>query len=227
MSPSAVLKLGALAGIVYVVLQMVGLVAGSLASTVPFSIFPSTSEAARIAAATTPRGVWIGLGLAVLSVPFFVIFAVRLWIALRGATAHTGLLPTTVPIAAGVAATLYLASFAVAAALDASAGHGLDSQGAMVLSYLRGTMDMLSWPVLGLFLVAAGVAGVRDRSLPTWTAWAAVVVGVAAAAVAVVATSDVAQMVQTLPQLWIVATSIALVARPGRAAQSSKVMIGA
>lgn len=226
MSSSNVLRLGAYAGIVYVVLMMVGLIAGNLASPAPLSIFRSASEAARIAAVATPQGVWIGLGIAVLSVPFFVVFAVRIWIALRGA-AHTVLLPTTVLIAAGVAATLYLASFAVAAALDASAGHGLDSQGAMVLSYLRGTMDMLSWPVLGLFLVAAGVAGVRDRSLPTWTAWAAVVVGVAAAAVAVAATSDLAQMVQLLPLLWIVATSIALVARPGRAAQSSKVMIGA
>lgn len=227
MSSSNVLRLGALAGIAYVVLQMVGLIAGNLASTAPFSIFPSTSQAARIAATATPQGVWIGLGLAVLSVPFFVVFAVRLWIALRGAAADVSLLPTTALIAAGVAATLSLASFAVAAALDASAGHGLDSQGAMILSYLSSTMDMSNWPVLGLFLIAAGVAGVRERSLPAWTAWAALPVGVATAVADLAATSDLAQMVQLLPLLWIIATSIALVARPGRAAQSSKVMIGA
>lgn len=71
------------------------------------------------------------------------------------------------------------------------------------------------------FLVAAGA---RDRSMP---AWAGLVVGVATAAVGLAATSDLAQMVQLLPSLWIVATSTALVARPGRAIQSSKVMIGA
>lgn len=227
MSSFNVLRLGALAGIAYVLLELVGLIGSALASTAPFSIFPSLSEASRIAATTTSQGEWIALGVAVLSVPFFVVFAVRLWIALRSAATDVALIATTALIAAGVAVTLWVGSYAVAAALDAGAGKGLDAQGAFILSYLRDTMVVLSWPPLALFLAAAGAAAARSGSLPVWTSWAAVLIGAATFAACLVPASDLAQMEGFLPYIWIVAASIVLAVRPGLASLSSKVMIGA
>lgn len=227
MSSSNLLRFGAFSGIVYVVLELAGLIGAGVASPAPFSIFPSLSQASHIAATTTPQGVWIGLGVSVLSVPFFVLFSARLWIALRSAATDVALIATTALIAAGMTVTLWIGSYAVAAALDAGAGKGLDALGALILSYLQDTMVVMSWPPLALFLVAAGAAAARGRSLPAWTSWTAVLIGAATIAACLVPASDLAQMEGFLPYVWIVAASIVLAVRPGLAPQSSKVMIGA
>ncbi len=135
MSGRKFLALGGLAGVAYVVLEMAGVIVGSISQPYPYDIFPSTVTAARLAATTTPAGVWIGFGLEVFSTLLFVAFIVCAVAAVRDPRrsdllAHAALFGGIVNI------TLIFASFGIMAARNMGAGDGLDAQSQILLANL-------------------------------------------------------------------------------------------
>lgn len=224
MSDGKLLRYGSISGVACGFLEIAGFVIGNSANPNPMQVLPSGETAARIASTPMPSGVWIGFGLEVLSTLFLVVFAVVGWAAVRSADEH-GLLATTALAAAIANTTLALVSFGAAFAINASAGHGLEAQGLIVLSDLQTGTYILSWPILGMFLGTLAIAAMRARALPSWLAWAGVILGAAEILSFLSPFDTPGQMVQMLPLVYIPAAGIALaVRRPAAVTQRAAAM---
>jgi hypothetical protein len=217
--------LAALTGLGYGVLEIVGVVVGGISNPVPYDVFPTAAQAARVAATPMPVGVWIGFGIELVSTLFLLVFVVRASSAVREAD-DLGLLGR-VALAAGVInVALVFVSFGIMAASHAGAGHGLTAQSVILLAAVNWGTYFLSWPSMAMFLGFLSVAAIRTRVLPAWLGWAGVVVG-ALALVGCLDPVNVGQLAQLLPIVWIPVASIALAFRHDAATRSSAVMIPA
>ena len=226
MSDRKLLVYGALGGAVYGVLEIAGFTIGNASNPHPLGVLPSSATAASIASTPMPKGVWVGFGIEVFSTLFLVAFVVAGWAAVRAADEH-GLLAMGALAAAITNVALIMVSFGSAFAINASAGHGLEAQGLIVLADLQTGTYILSWPVLGMFLGCLSIAALRTRSLPSWLAWVGVAVGVAEI-VALLSPLKGGQIVQLVPLVWIPAAGIAFaVRRPTLAKQPAGAMLRA
>jgi hypothetical protein len=226
MSDRELLTFGALGGAVYGVLETAGFMVGGASNPHPIDGLPSGATAAAMASAPMPAGVWVGFGLEVFSTLFLVAFAVAGWAVVRAADEH-GVLAMAALIGAITNVALIMVSFGIAFAINASAGHGLEAQGLIVLSDLQTGTFVLSWTVLGLFLGCLSVAALRTRSLPSWLGWIGVALGVAELA-AFLFPLGAGQLVQLVPLVWIPAAGIALaIRRPAAASQPKSAVVGA
>jgi hypothetical protein len=225
MSASKLLALGALSGVAYGVLEIAGVVVGAASNPVPFDIFPSAATAARVAETPTPVGVWVGLGMEVLSTLFLLAFMVRASSAVRAAD-ENGLLARLALAAGVINVALLFASFGVMAARDIGAGHGLTAQSVILLADLNWGSYFLGWPTMAMFVGFVAAAAIRTRALPAWLGWAGAVVAVIAL-VGCLDPVNLGQMAQLLPIIWIPAAGAALAIRQAGAAQTTAVMIPA
>lgn len=85
-------RLGAACGVFSVVLEIVGLAVAVVSSPklVDATLGSSEGEISRAFASPATTGVWVGLCLEVIAFLLFVVFAARLWDALRCAEGGTG-----------------------------------------------------------------------------------------------------------------------------------------
>lgn len=202
--------LGAVCGILYVVLEITGLGFGIANSFADVTFDSSKEEIARAFASPAATGAWIGIYLEVLSVLFFIVFAARLWATLRRAEGDPGWLSAAAFGAALVFATMTLVAFSTARAAAHWAGHGLDTQIPLALGEVGFAAYVLTWAVGALFLGAVAVVVLRSGALSRWLGWSAVVIAVASLAAVAVPTSGPAQLPAFLFLIWVVAASIAL-----------------
>ncbi len=214
---------GALAGVAYGALEILGVVVGGVATPVPYDIFPSAGTAARVAATPMPAGVWVGFAIEVVATLFLVAFIVRSVVG-TARPGGLGLIPTAALVAGTVNVAAVFVSFGVMAARNAGTGHGLDAQSVVLLSYLNWGTYFLSWPSMAVFLGCLAVAALQARSMPAWVAWSGVVVAVAALA-GCLDPVNLGQLAQLLQLVWIPVAGISLALRREAAVASRASMI--
>ncbi len=214
---------GALAGVAYGALEILGVVVGGVATPVPYDIFPSAGTAARVAATPMPAGVWVGFAIEVVATLFLVAFIVRSVVG-SARPGGLGLIPTAALVAGTVNVAAVFVSFGVMAARNAGVGHGLDAQSVVLLSYLNWGTYFLSWPSMAVFLGCLAVAALQVRSMPVWVAWSGVVIAVAGLA-GCLDPMNLGQLAQLLQLVWIPVAGISLALRKGAALASRASMI--
>lgn len=210
MSDRTGLRLGAAAGIMYVILQFLGF--GITAASVGALTSIGSSDADLTAAFQHPTasGAWVGLYIGVLAFLLFVVFLARLWATLRRAEGEQGWI-SAVAFGSGLLfVALSLVSLVFIGVQRLAAGGGIDLQLARVLTNLTSGLHTLSWGVAALFLAASAVVVLRTAALPRWLGWSGAIISVGLLLAMAAPAAELAPLAGFLPPLWIVATSIAL-----------------
>ncbi len=212
MSGKAWRNLGALSGVAFGVLEVVGFGLGAAGA-------PRLSREQITGAYLngTPAWAWLGQYLAILSALFFVIFAARLRDALRNDQDGLDWISTAALGGALVFAVGELAGVGAYGAIRLRSAHGLDIEEAVVLADLGQALVVLGVAGLGLFLSAAAVRILQTRALPVWLGWSAALLGIAVLAVVGLPFLAFGMAVEPLVLLWILAVAIVLVRAAGRA----------
>jgi hypothetical protein len=202
----------ALCGIVSVVIELGGtFVQMGNKDTHSLTWTSSTHSIASVFSHPASTTVWVGAYLELLSMGFFLVFA--LWAARKLGGGLVG------SIAAGFAVAVVAVSTVSLALLDAEAylaGHALPVETARALVTLNGATYVATWFLTAFFLLAiAPLALAAGRAIVGWSA-------AAVAALILVATAadpgNLGQLAFTLSLVWTVAASIALVRREPRRA---------
>jgi hypothetical protein len=168
---------------------------------------------------THPPGTafWVGVGMEAAGLLFLMLFAARLAGRIR-TTDPSGWIGTAVIGLAVTAFAVKLASFAPAL-VTLHAGR-YDAGTVTALLDSNDVSDYVSSAIDGSFVLLAGLGAVTVRALPRWLALSGVVAG--AATILGVAVPAVFDSVQLLFVLWLVATSVWLLARGNRNAPASR-----
>ena len=205
-------RLGASAGLLYVVLVLVGVNAFPKGNA---GILAPRQEIARdVAAHPADAGFWTGIFLEGLGLLVLIFFLARLWDVLRSAEGGSGWLSMTALGAGLVSVAVKLASFPLGtvAFYEVSRG-GLDPQLAATLIHANDISFVATWAVDAVFLAATAATALRTGALPRWAGWSAAAIAPLMLAAVAMATSDSAQLPTALFLFWIVGVSIHLVRR--------------
>ncbi len=213
MSQRLWVRIGALSGVVYVVLLIAGFATGVASSPTPPSIFGTPEQIANQIAEVTPTGVWIGLYVEVLALLCFVVFAafVRTFAdpverdAQWPAAAAYG--------AALIFASLQLLSMAVLGIVSYRAGKGADVASATALLDLRLGSYILSWSVGALWLGLTAITTLRNGMVSRGIGVGGLLIAIVWLATCLIPTSDIAQFWGFVPLIWTGAASISILRR--------------
>lgn len=200
-------RLFALCGIVFVALQLGGtFLAMATGKTHDLTIGSSSSSIARAIAHPVGAGVWAGAYMEMLSVCFFLAFAV--WAAER---LGGGLLGSIVKVAAAAAVGGGIVALAIINVISYRAGHGMSLDVAKTLVTAGEAVYVATWFLNATLLSAAGLLALRaGRRVIAWSALAIVVYTLALTPLSV---DNAGQFSQILYLLWVAGTSIALARR--------------
>jgi hypothetical protein len=219
-------RLGASAGLLYVVLVLVGVNAFPKGNA---GILAPRREIARdVAAHTADAGFWTGIFLEGLGLLVLIFFLARLWGLLRSAEGRSGWLSMAALGAGLVSVAVKLASFPLGTVgfYEARSG-GLDPQLAATLIHANDISFVTTWAVDAVFLAATAATALRSGALPRWAGWSAALIAPAMLVGVATATSESAQLPTALFLVWIVAVSIRLLRRPDELAQAGSVRLPA
>lgn len=214
MTGRSMLRLGAAAGILYVVLLTAGFVMVAASIGGPLATIDSPDE---LILAELERqsgvGAWVGLYLSAIGSLLFVVFAARLWATLRRAEGDPGLAS-----AAGfgfgiIYVGLTLVSLVFVGAERLAAGRGIDIELARVLQTLNSGTYILSWGAAALFLAATASVVLATGALPRWLGWSAAALALALLLAMAVPTIGPALMAPFLFPFWVLAAAIVLLRR--------------
>jgi hypothetical protein len=204
-------RLAPLSGLGHALLVFVGSAAiGGTTGAGRHSLDASTAEIAAYVADADVTRVWIGEYVAVLGYLVFLVFAPRVWAAVRGGT------PDWPGRTATAAAAAYVVlSLAATACLAPVLNRGGDAAAALL--DLRTSLFLLAFLAFGLWALTVGLRALGTRTLPRWLAWWALAVGALHLALAPLATQD--PVFTGLPTfagfLWIAVASVLLARRAG------------
>jgi hypothetical protein len=199
-------------GIFSVVLELGGaFIAMGTGKTHSLTVSSSTSDIASAIAHPVGAGTWIGAYMEVVSVCFFLAFAV--WVAEK---LGGGLLGSVARLAAAANAGGALVSLGIGDAISYEAGRGMSVGVARALVTANEAMYVCSWFIVAGFLAALGILALRaGRRVTGWTALGIVTLTLVLTPLSL---DNLGQMTQMLPLFWIVGVSIALVRAPRRRA---------
>jgi hypothetical protein len=194
----------ALCGIAFVVLELGGTFL-SMASgkTHDLTIGSSTAAIAHAIATPVGNGVWAGAYMELLSVGFFLAFAVWLADRLGG-----GMLGSIVRLAAATGAGGGLGALALMNVISYRAGHGMGMDAAKTLVTASEAIYVGTWFLTATLLAAAGILAVRAGR--RWIGWSALAIVAYTLVLIPVSFDGAGQFSQLLYLLWVVVTSIAL-----------------
>ncbi|HJQ51273.1 MAG TPA: hypothetical protein VJ838_12240 [Gaiellaceae bacterium] len=200
-------RLFAICGIAFVALQLGGtFLAMAAGKTHDLTIGSSTSGIARAIAHPVGAGVWAGAYMEMLSVCFFLAFAV--WAAER---LGGGLLGSTVKLAAAATAGGGIVSLGIINVISYRAGHGMNLDVAKTLVTTGEAVYVGTWFLNATLLTAASLLALRAGRRPI--AWSALAIVVYTLVLTPLSVDNAGQFSQILYLLWVVATSIALARR--------------
>jgi hypothetical protein len=202
MSTTEARRVVAVSGVLYVMLSLIGFGDGS------------------------SKPSWVGADLGLLSLLCFLVFVATLSSVL-GPTQGSGNPLSAMALAAGVlSVALKLSSYSFAAATNFMPGGIPDSHLADTLQYMAGAAQAFTWPTDALFIFAVAVLIFRSQVLPRWVGGGAAVVGLSLVASWAIwtlqAPFEFAPAVLFM-MLWVVVTSITIVAYRGRVVESHRV----
>lgn len=209
LSPRTSERIVGASGILFVCGVVVGF--GVLVGSVPGP--GAEAEEVRDFLARSEARVWTGGYIGVLAELAFLVFAAGLWGILRAAEGGDGWVSNT-GLAAAVAATATVfAGDLVPGAAAFHSGTSVDPATAGLLLDEKKLAEMLTVPLVGLFLAAAAVVALRAAALPRWLGWSAAVIA-SLSLVAVPLGYEPSQIPVFLTGLWIVALGVRLLVRP-------------
>ena len=172
------LRLGALSGILWVLLSLGGL---GLVATGGFNVESgaTTDAFAGLVSVTPPTQVGLGLYLNTLGSLLLIVFAARVWATLRAAEGSPAWISTAAFGAALLATvgTFFLLN-AIFAGIAVRAGHGLDAQTAATLYEVARGGYAISDRLLTFFAGLASIVVLRTGVLPRWLGWLGAIAGV-------------------------------------------------
>ncbi len=215
MSDRTVERLGALSGIVGVVM---GPIAFALFASGGLAPGPGRSRESLASAVAAPASVQVffGVSLDTLSSFLLIFFFARLWVRLRRAEGDPGWLSIAALAGAILGIAAGLGDKAAFYALAAQAGHGLEVQEAITLQDIAQGFFSLAGAYTGvLFVGAAALVILRARALPRWLGWGAGAIVVLNLVSLLVPTSvGIRPIGFPLLILWLLATSVVMLVRP-------------
>jgi hypothetical protein len=209
MNEDRISRLGALSGVLFVVLELAGAAIGQRPA---LTLGDPTSKVIHGYAAPFGNGGWVGSYLELISLAAFAVFAATLFRARRSTLSGAGL------IAAASYVSLAAASLIVGDVLQYRAGHGLGPSETLTLFDLQSGLFVATWAVAAGLLALAPVTGWLRRVALAIALL--LLVGVAAPK------ADFAQAATLLFLAWTLVTSIVLARRP-RASAPAAVPAGA
>ena len=204
-------RLFALCGIAFVVLELGGTFL-SMATGKTHDLTVSTSTAKLAAAIAHPvgTGVWAGAYMEMVSIGFFLAFAVWAAEKLGG-----GLLGSLTRAAAYANAGAGVGALAVMNTVSYQAGHGISLDTARTLTVLSESMYVSTWFLTATFLAAAGILALRaERRALGWSALAIVAYTLILTPLSV---DNAGQFAQLFWLVWVVCASVALARSERRA----------
>jgi hypothetical protein len=207
-------RLFALSGVLFVVLELGGaFIAMGSGKTHDLTVSSTTSDIAKAIAHPAGAGVWAGAYMEVLSIGFFLAFAVWVVDKLGG-----GLLGSVAKLAAAANVGAGLVALAIGDAISYEAGKGMSLGTARVLVTVNEAVYVGTWFVVATFLAAVGILALRaGRRIVGWSA-----LGIVAYTLVLTPLSfdNVGQFSQMFWLIWVLGTSIAF-ARVARRAPAA------
>jgi hypothetical protein len=204
----------ALSGVLFVVLELGGaFIAMGSGKTHDLTVSSTTSDIAKAIAHPAGAGVWAGAYMEVLSIGFFLAFAVWVVDKLGG-----GLLGSVAKLAAAANVGAGLVALAIGDAISYEAGKGMSLGTARVLVTVNEAVYVGTWFVVATFLAAVGILALRaGRRIVGWSA-----LGIVAYTLVLTPLSfdNVGQFSQMFWLIWVLGTSIAF-ARVARRAPAA------
>jgi len=197
-------RLFAACGIVFVALELGGtFLAMATGKTHDLTVGTTTAKLAAAIAKPVGTGVWAGAYMELLSVGFFLAFAVWLADRLGG-----GMLGSIVRLAAAASAGGGLGALALMNVISYRAGHGMGMDAAKTLVTASEAIYVGTWFLTATLLAAAGILAVKAgrRSI----GWSALAIAAYTLVLTAVSFDGAGQFSQLLYLLWVVVTSIAL-----------------
>jgi len=203
-------RLFAACGIVFVALELGGtFLAMATGKTHDLTITTSTAKLAAAIARPVGNGVWAGAYMELLSIGFFLAFAVWAAEKLGG-----GLLGSVTRGAAYANAGAGIAALAVMNTISYQAGHGISLGTARTLTVLSESIYVSTWFLTAAFLTAAGILAVRAgrRAL----GWSAIAIVAYTLVLTPLSVDNAGQFSQLFWLAWVCCASVALARRPSR-----------
>jgi hypothetical protein len=204
-------RLFALCGILFVVLDLGGaFLAMATGKTHSLTVSSTTSDIAKAIAHPVGAAVWAGAYMEIVSVVFFLAFAV--WAAEK---LGSGLLGSVARAAAIANAGAVIVSLAIGDAISYEAGRGMSVGVARALVTVNEAAYVCTWFGVAGFLAALGILALRSgRRIVGWSALGIVAYTLVLTPLSV---DNAGQFSQLLWFVWVVGASIALVRSPRRA----------
>lgn len=205
-------RLFALCGILFVVFELGGAFIGmGSGKTHGLTVSSTTADIAEAIAHPVGTGVWVGAYMEILSVAFFLAFAVWITDKLGG-----GLLGSVGRLIAAANAGAAIVSLGIGDAVSYGAGRGLTVPVAHGLVIANEAAYVCSWFVVAGFLAVIGVLALQaGRRIIAWSAFAIVAYTLVLTPVSV---DNLGQFSQLVWPIWVVGVCIALVRGERRAA---------
>lgn len=201
-----------ISGVVFLIGVVVGF--GVLVGSVPGP--GADAEEIRDFLARSDARVWTGGYIGLLGLLAFLLFAGGLWRLLSEAEGPPAWLSTTA-FAAGVAnVAATIAGDLVPGAAAFYGGSRVDPATVGLLLDAKKFSEMLTVPLLAVFLGCAGAVILRTAAMPRWLGWAAAIIA-AAALIAVPLGYEASQIPVFLSALWILTVSLRVLVRTARA----------
>lgn len=210
----------ALSGILFVVLELGGaFISIGAGKTHNLTISSTTSDIAKAIAHPVGTAVWAGAYMEVVSVVFFVAFAVWLTARLGG-----GLLGSTARLIAAANAGGAIVSLGIGDAVAYGAGRGLTVPVAHGLVIVNEAAYVASWFVVAGFLAVVGTLALRaGHRIIGWSALAIVAYTLVLTPLSV---DNLGQFSQILWPLWVVGVSIAFLRGTREVAHGAELVPG-
>src|SRR5262249_31480843 len=175
---------------------------------------PLPDIAAHLAQHPTPAQVWAGVHLEFVGFLLLVVFIAYLWGVLRRAEGEGGWLSALAFAGGLMSVILKVGSFAPMYPILTPAGQPFNPERAGALGESNIAAFVLQQPGLGLMLLATAIIVIRTAVLPRWLGYFA---GLAAAvSFGAVVVAGMAFPAWLVVQIWLVATSVALLRRGGQ-----------
>jgi hypothetical protein len=148
----------------------------------------------------------------IVAFPLILVFLGRLRELLRRAEGENGWLATTAYGAALIAIGFGAVAFTAEATAYYAGRRGLDLKTVGALLDLDGFAFVIQGMPLAIFLGATAVLALRAHALPRWLGWSAATIAILFPAT-LWSPTDLAQLPHPLFYVWVVATSVVLIAR--------------
>jgi hypothetical protein len=204
-------RLFAFCGVLFVILELGGaFLAMGTGKTHDLTVSSTNRDLATAIAHPVGAGTWIGAYMEIVSVVFFIVFAVWIVEKLGG-----GLLGSVARLAAGANVGAGLVALAIGDAISYEAGRGMSIGVLRALVTVNEAVYISTWFVVAGFLAAVGILALRSgRRIVGWSA-----LGIVGYTLVLTPLSfdNLGQFSQILWLFWVVGASIAVARSPRRA----------